>query len=72
MKILVAAKDYLVEPISMFINSSFSSGIFPEILKNAQLTPIHKKGVTSDKSNYRPICVLLYLSKIFENVCPPD
>jgi hypothetical protein len=36
------------------------------MLKYAQVTPIHKKGNPSDKSNYRPICVLSSQSKIFE------
>jgi hypothetical protein len=65
-KILVLAKDYLIEPISMLINCSIVSGIFPDILKYSQITPIYKKGSPLNKSNFRPICLLSNLSKIFE------
>ena len=53
-------------PISKLINSSFESGIFPEKLKVARITPIHKNGDHSSPSNFRPISSLPYLSKIYE------
>jgi hypothetical protein len=65
-KVLLLAKDYLKEPIAILVNCSFSSGIFPAILKYSQVSPIHKTGNPSSISNYRPICLLSDLSKIFE------
>ena len=44
----------------------FIHGIFPNMLKIARITPIYKKGEISDISNYRPIAVLPYMSKIIE------
>ena len=41
-------------------------GIFPEILKTAQVSPIHKKEDTVTVSNYHPISLLSVFSKIFE------
>ena len=40
--------------------------IFPDMLKRAHITPIFKKKNELDKRNYRPVSVLMALSKIFE------
>ena len=48
------------------INQSFSSGNFPNPLKIATTIPIFKKGNRQVISNYRPISILPFLSKIFE------
>ena len=44
------------------------SGIFPDKLKIAKVTPIHKKGDSKLITNYRPISVLPVISQIFETV----
>ena len=49
-------------------NNSIISGIFPNNLKLADVTPTHKKGDRTDKTNYRPISLLSTLSKIFERL----
>ena len=33
---------------------------------NDEITPVHKKGDSTDKSNYRPVSVLPIVSKVFE------
>ena len=50
------------------VNLSFSTGVFPTCLKDANITPIHKKGSKFDLHNYRPISTLPYLSKVFEKL----
>lgn len=57
---------YVSNPLSQLINESFSVGIFPDDLKLAIITPIHKKGDHSNVINYRPVSVLSLLSKVFE------
>ena len=50
------------------INKSFQEGIFPEQLKIARVTPIHKEGSKKDVGNYRPISLLSSFSKIYEKL----
>ena len=54
--------------LTLIINQSLNSGIFPDKLKIAKVTPIYKKGDKQIITNYRPISVLPVISKIFETV----
>ena len=42
--------------------------IFPDRLKFADITPVHKKDETTNKENYGPVSVLPLISKIFERI----
>ena len=44
------------------------SSNFPNSLKLADITPLHKKGRKDNKENYRPVSILATLSKIFERI----
>ena len=44
------------------------TGVFPEEMKIAGVTPIPKEGEVSDLGSYRPISVLCCLSKILEKI----
>ena len=50
------------------INDALSKVISRDSLKFANITPVHKKEEATDKQNYRPVNVLLLLSKIFKKV----
>ena len=38
--------------------TNFDTGVFPDSLKKAQVTPLHKKNDPLSKTNYRPVSVL--------------
>ena len=61
-------KDVLSVVICRMINYGFAIGKFPDLLKVEKIVPIFKKGDPKDPTNYRPISLLPYLSKIFEKV----
>ena len=65
-KILKLFKKEFSKPLSDIINLSFNQGVFPNLLKIANVIPIHKKGDKLDCNNYRPISLLSNISKIFE------
>ena len=44
------------------------TGIFPDDWKKAKVHPIFKSGERNIPSNYRPISILLAISKILERV----
>ena len=50
-------------PVKDMINSSFSEGKFPSILKIAQVCTVFKKGERDLRENYRPISTTIYKFK---------
>ena len=66
--LLLLGKESLVIPLTRLINTSISSGKFPESWKEATVTPILKKGKATDKTNYRPVSCLNTASKVLEKV----
>ena len=70
-KILKLFKKEFSKPLSDIINLSFNQGVFPNLLKIANVIPIHKKGDKLDCNNYRPISLLSNISKFMKNVCIP-
>ena len=65
-KIIEICVNVICPSLLEIINVSISTGIFPEAIKLAKLTPIHKSGAKDDPANYRPISVHPVLSKIIE------
>ena len=65
--ILKLVNAQIVSPLSQIINMCFKFGVFPECLKIGRVVPIFKTGDRSDPTNYRPITILPYISKIFES-----
>ena len=50
----------------IFINKCIDVSIFPDKLKTAQVRPLFKKNNILEKGNYRPVSVLLTISKFVE------
>ena len=56
------------KPLTLLINQTLSTGVFPNELKISRVRPMFKNGDTSHINNYRPISILPSISKIFEYV----
>ena len=66
--IIKSNSDIFAFKVSNDFNICIKSGEFPIKLKNADITPVYKKGDKHKKNNYRPISILPIISKIFEKL----
>ena len=64
-KILKLLNKDISDQLAILFNQSFSSGIFPSILKTSKIIPIYKK---LECSNFRPISLLSNIDKILERL----
>ena len=55
-------------PLTLIINQSIHTGIFPDKLKIAKVVPFYKKNENYLFENYRPVSVLPAMSKVIERV----
>ena len=67
-KLLKLLSPAITPPLTMIINQSLLTGIFPEKLKIAKAIPLYKKGDPLIMGNYRPISLLPAILKLFEKV----
>ena len=60
--------DTLLFPLEIIFNQSLSQGIFPDIMKLAEVVPLYKMGNPHQTKNYHPISLLITLSKVLEKI----
>ena len=67
-KLLKLIKIEISESLTLIINQSINTGIFPNKLKIAKVLPLFKKNENYVFDNYRPVSVLSSISKVIEKV----
>ena len=67
-KVIKTNKDIFAGLIAKYFNNCVDKSVFPDDVKHADVTPIHKKKDKSDKTNYRRVSILPNISKISENL----
>ena len=66
-KLVIMSAEVTAYPITKLINTTMLKDlIFPNIEKDASVTPVLKKEDRQIKTHYRPISVLNVFSRIFE------
>ena len=74
MKLIFNIKESLmvtIPYITLIINTSIVTKVFPKPWKHSIIIPIHKSGDIEEPTNFRPINLLPILSKILEKVIAP-
>ena len=66
--LLKQCKRELSGPLHLIWKKSLSTGEIPNILKTANIVPIHKGGSKGEAKNYRPVALTSHIVKIFEKV----
>ena len=61
-------KHVIPKSLTLIINQIINTGVFPNKLKIAKITPIFKKDDRTLFTNYRPISLLPIFSKVIEKV----
>jgi hypothetical protein len=66
--ILNVSLPFIASSINYICNKMLRDGVFPDRLKYAIIRPLHKNADICDASNYRPMSLLTFFSKIFETI----
>ena len=61
-------KNQIAAPLERVFNMSLEQGIFPDQIKSAEVIPLYKGKERDLCMNYRPISLLLTISKILEKI----
>ena len=67
-KIMINSVHIYSQVLTNIFNDCIKSGKFPDILTYADITPVSRKGDTTDKTNYRPVSTLSNFSKVFDKI----
>ena len=67
-KFLHYLSEELTRPLTLIINTCFSTGTHPDKLKISKVIPIFKKGSKLIPANYRPISLLSNINKVIEKL----
>ena len=67
-KLIKNARGVLIKPLTLPMNQIIYTGEFPKQMKLARVKPLFRKGNQSSFTNYKPISLLLSISKIIEHV----
>ena len=71
-KILQNNWDTCAPVLTNIYNENVIKSYFPEKMKVADITPVHKKDEVTNAKNYRPISTLPSASKVFERLMQKD
>ena len=66
--LLKTLKSSISKPMEIIFNRSIAEGVFPDDMKLADVIPLHKNNEKFLVTNYRPISLLVTISKILEKI----
>ena len=67
-KLLKEICEPLLPALEYIVNESLKLGVFPTVMKLTKVVPLFKSGKSEIVGNYRPISLLMTISKVLEKV----
>ena len=67
-RVLKELRDEMKIPLSILFRQSMDNGIIPEEWREAEVTPIFKKGSKAAPANYRPVSLTVIAGKLMERI----
>jgi hypothetical protein len=67
-RILKEAAEEIALPLAHIFNKSREESKLPQIWKDANVSPLFKKGKRSDPGNYRPVSLTCIICKVMESI----
>ena len=67
-RLLKSCKDALIKPLTIIFRKSMETGIVPSAWKEANVSPLFKKGIKTNPLNYRPVSLTSVVGKVFETL----
>ena len=66
--VLRECAEAVAKPPAMIYQKSFDEGVVPENWKEANVSPVFKKGKRADAGNYRPVSLTSVPCKVMESI----
>ena len=66
--ILKEIGEYICIPMTYLFYESMTTDVFPDVMKIAEVVPLYKGKARYEVENYRPISLLLTISKLLEKL----
>ena len=66
--VLLKIKENVSRPLALIFNESMLEGMVPDIMKISDVIPLHKLKSKQEINNYRPISLLVTISKVLGEV----
>eukprot|EP00112_Aurelia_sp_Birch-Aquarium-sp1_P011593 Seg2436.1 transcript_id=Seg2436.1/GoldUCD/mRNA.D3Y31 product="LINE-1 reverse transcriptase" protein_id=Seg2436.1/GoldUCD/D3Y31 len=67
-RLLKELSSELKGPLTILFTRSLGEGVLPRVWKDANITPIHKKGKKEICGNYRPVSLTSVICKVLERI----
>ena len=67
-RVIKELKEEMVKPLSILFQKSMDNGKIPDEWRDAEVTPIFKKGSKADPANYRPVSLTVIIGKTMERI----
>ncbi|KAK3884854.1 hypothetical protein Pcinc_010895 [Petrolisthes cinctipes] len=58
----------VAKPLLIFYQNSLATGIVPQLLRSAKITPVFNGGSRGEAKNYRPIALTSHIIKVLEKI----